>query len=168
MVSEAGATIRGHDRFSSFHSVWTFFWFDPAPLTQSRYPGGAPSSSGSLWGFGVKKWYFLSWSGVRTTNLEHQKRTLYPLHHAPPGYGIDKPIPFLILMSGAARCCVDALFTVKCSRDFPTLTHTAHDSLNYLYKSGKKHFSSTKHWTRLSYSDFESNHWFEELTQVCA
>ena len=62
------------------------FWFDPAPLTQFRDPGGAPSSSGSLEGFGVKKWFFWDGvAGVRTPSLEHQKRTLYPLHHAPPG-----------------------------------------------------------------------------------
>ena len=36
MVSEAGATIRGHDRFSSFRSVWIFFWFDPAPLHSGK------------------------------------------------------------------------------------------------------------------------------------
>ena len=38
-------------------------------------------------------------AGVRTPNLQHQKRTLYPLHHAPPGCVQGPLSPYNLLLA---------------------------------------------------------------------
>ena len=71
----------------------SFFSGLTPPLSfNSVIVGGVPGSSGSLWGFKWRSGIF--WDGVvvgvRTPNLEHQMRTLYALHHAPPGFVVKK------------------------------------------------------------------------------
>ena len=71
--------------FELYEPLRLFFCLIPPPYTQFRDWGVHPALREPL-GFRVKKWYFWSGvAGVRTPDLEHQKKTLYPLRYAPPG-----------------------------------------------------------------------------------
>ena len=67
-----------------------FFFALPRWHPQFRERCHTPSSREPL-GFGERSGIFWDGvAGVRTPNLKNQKRTLYPLHHAPPGWGITQ------------------------------------------------------------------------------
>ena len=61
--------------------VWYFFClFDPAPFTQFRDAGVRPAPRGASRALGYRSGCFCDGvARVRTLNLEHQKRMLYPL-----------------------------------------------------------------------------------------
>ena len=63
----------------SFFSAW------PRPLTLNSEIRGCARLLGEPFGFGVSGIFWSGVDGVRTPDLEHQKRTLYPLRYAPPG-----------------------------------------------------------------------------------